>query len=134
MTSSPRILLIDDEPELLYALSVRLMAAGFSCDTAGDGKIGLAKIRQHAPDLVVADLLMPEMDGYELVRRLKADPGTASIPVVVLTAVPERALAQRAEELRGVTRVIYKPFDSAELLSAVRDILSQPSAGGPRDG
>jgi len=132
--ASPSILLIDDEPELLYALSVRLIAAGFSCDTAGNGKIGLERIEQHRPDIVVADLLMPVMDGFELVRRLKADVSTASIPVIVLTAVPARALEPRAQELRGVAQVMYKPFDSSELVTSVRQVLAQPSVGGSRDG
>ena len=128
-----RILLVEDEPELRRALRVRLTAAGFLCETADDGKEGLAKSRQWQPHLIVADLIMPEMDGYEMVRHLKADAQTASIPVVVLTAVPSYSLAPRLAELHAA-RVIHKPFDSTDLLVAVRDVLATTGGGGMQHG
>ena len=85
-----RILLVEDEADLRLALSVRLRAAGFQCDTASHGKEGLERVAASAPDLIIMDLLMPVMNGYEMVHHLKADPKTASIPVVVVTALHER--------------------------------------------
>ena len=128
-----RILLVEDEPELRQALGVRLTAAGFVCEMAGDGKEGLAKSQQWQPDLIVADLVMPEMDGYEMMRRLKADARTASIPVVVLTAVPSRSLEPRLAELNAA-RVLHKPFDSDDLLVTVRGILTPTAEGGTHHG
>ena len=131
-----RILVVDDEPELLRALVVRLTHAGFTCESAQDGKEGLEKSQRFHPDLVIADLVMPEMDGYEMCHHLKAEAGTASIPIIVLTAVPQHALDQRAKTL-GAARIMHKPFDSVELLSAVREVLtgaSQHVKGGSCHG
>ena len=127
--SQPQVLLVEDEPDLLRALSVRLASIGLSCATACNGLDALAKVRAQRPDLIVTDLIMPEMDGYALCRSLHADSRTASIPVVVLTAVPRRALAQEAEGLH-VARVVHKPFDSSEFLSTVQDVLAAAPQGG----
>ena len=128
-----RVLLVDDEPELIRALSVRLTASGFTCATAKNGEEGLAKVQEARPDLIIVDLLMPEMDGYEMCRRLKSDRQTASIPVLVLTAVPERSVEQHLHDL-GSARVLHKPFDSAQLLATVRELLSVPPLGGRGHG
>lgn len=117
-----RVLVVDDEAELVRALTVRLSANGFTCDSAGNGKDALMKAQAKAPDIIIVDLIMPVMDGYELCRLLHADEKTSSIPVLVLTAVPQRALASRLKEL-GPVRIMHKPFDSEELLTAIRDIL-----------
>jgi len=128
MIHSSRILLVDDEPELLRALTIRLTAAGFTCDTATNGKEAFEKLSVRRPDLIILDLLMPEMSGYEMCRRLKEDEQTSAIPVVVLTAVPGRKVRQTAQWL-GVSSVLHKPFDSAELVSTVRGLLKTPGGG-----
>ncbi len=129
-----RVLLIDDEFELLRALSVRLTSAGFRCQMASNGAEGLAKVKGFSPELVITDLLMPEIDGYELCRRLRMDPQTATTPVIVLTAVPKPELDTKIKAL-GATWVLCKPFDFPELLSIVQGILG-PSAseGGTTHG
>ena len=124
-----RILLLDDEPDLLRALSVRLRAAGYQCDTARNGKEGLAKIAQQHPDLVITDLIMPQIDGAQFIRYLRADTRTSNIPVIVLTAVPKHSNLPLDQEL-GVTRVIHKPFDSDELISVVQGIVGAIPSGG----
>lgn len=128
-----RLLLVDDEPQLLQALSVRLTAAGFACETAGNGREALEKVAVQLPDLMVVDLLMPEVSGYEVCRRIKAGEATAHIPIIVLTAVPERSTGKTAEWL-GVERVLHKPFDSNVLIATVRELLKMPSPGGPPHG
>ena len=128
-----RILIVDDEPELLRALFIRLTAAGFTCEAATDGTEALAKIQQRCPDLILTDLVMSDMDGYEMCRQLKSNQRTAAIPVVVLTAVPARALNRHAEHL-GAACIMHKPFDSAELLTTVRDILAKTGRGGADHG
>ncbi len=123
-----RILLVDDEPDLVQALSVRLSAAGYVCDAAGNGREALERIAQHRPDLIILDLLMPEVSGYEVCRRLKADPQLAEIPLIVLTAVPEKAVQQNAVWL-GAQSILHKPFDSDILLQTVREVLHGPGEG-----
>ena len=127
---TPSILLVEDEADLRLAVSVRLQSAGFRCETACHGKDGLEKVARHRPDLIIVDLLMPVMDGYELIRILRADPNTTDIPIVVLTALPDRALAPRRAELRDVP-VLQKPFDAKELLDTIRSLLT---TGGLRHG
>jgi CheY-like chemotaxis protein len=117
---------VEDEADLRLGLSVRLSASGFACETACNGKEGLERLAKRRPDLIIADLLMPVMDGYELVRRLKQDPQTRAIPVLVITALPERSRAARAGELNGV-RVLQKPFEARELLVTVRALLGTSS-------
>ena len=129
----PRLLVVEDEPELLRALRVRLTAAGFACETAVNGQAGLAKLERWQPDLIIADLVMPEMDGYEMVRRVQLNDRTAAIPVIVLTAVPEHALDRRLTQL-NVARIFHKPFDSEQLVVAVRELLALPTPGGPHHG
>ena len=117
----PRILLLDDEPDLLLALSVRLTAAGFGCETARNGMEGLAKLEERMPDVIITDLIMPQMNGYEFVRRLKAASTTAPIPVIVLTAVQKQTLEHRAPELVG-THVMFKPFEFEKLVALIREL------------
>ena len=121
-----KVLIVDDEPELLQALTVRLSASGYACVTARNGVEGLAKAREEHPDLIVADLLMPEMDGYEMIRQLKAEPDTAKIPVIVLTAMP----GKRADSLPAA-RVLPKPFNSKILLETMRELIGAGTSGGP---
>lgn len=124
-----RVLVVEDEPGLRQALAVRLSASGLTCETASNGNEGLMKARQHRPDLILADLLMPEMDGYAMVRELTADARTASIPIIVITAVPAHTLQERAKEL-PVARILHKPFDSEELLAVVKEVLETTREGG----
>ncbi len=125
-----RILLLDDEPDLLLALSVRLTAAGFGCETARNGAEGLAKLQQATPDVIITDLIMPQMNGYEFVRQLKAVPKTAAIPIIALTAVQKQTLEPRAQELAG-TRVMFKPFEFEKLVALIRELAESTT---PREG
>ena len=128
----PRILVVDDEPELLKALCVRLTAEGFTCETASNGREALERIEAQLPDLMILDLIMPEVTGYEVCRQLQDDPRTAALPILVLTAVPQRAILQTAE--LGAATILHKPFDTAILLATVRHLLKLPSPGGVSNG
>ena len=126
-----RILLIDDEPDLLAALALRLTAAGFQCETANGSYEGLEKAQADPPDLIMTDLSMPGMDGYELCRRLKADPQTAAVPIIMLTAsIPENEIASQAQEL-GIERLLYKMVESKELISTVREVFTTMEGPNP---
>ena len=128
-----RILLVDDEPALLRALTVRLSACGFQCDTAGSGKEALEKLQtEPRPDLAVVDLLMPDITGYEVCRRLSDDARTAHIPIIVLTAVSEGAM-ERTKTRLGTVHVVHKPFESQMLVATVCDVLKVPVPGGCRN-
>ncbi len=119
MTETFRALVIDDDPDLLQLVRRTLeFTAGWDVATAGSGAAGFELARRTPPSVIVVDVMMPEMDGYEVCRRLKADPATARVPVVLLTA--RRDLnAQRVAE-SGAAGVVFKPFQPEELARQVR--------------
>ena len=115
-----RILVIDDEPDLLEMIAFRLESSG-ACrvETAADGREGLEKLHASRPDLVLVDLLMPGLDGWEVQRRIRDDPELKDVPVVLLTASPLPEVRQRALK-EGFRQVLPKPFDSDDLVARVR--------------
>ncbi len=133
-----RILLVDDEPALRELLRATFEGADVTVDEAGSGVEAELRVRRRRPDVIVLDLRMPEMDGVELCKRLKADPATREIPIVLLTgAEPEEARrAQRA----GAAALVRKPFSPLELLAIVQRVSGRTPVphrprrrGQPRD-
>jgi len=114
-----KILVIDDEPHMVMMIKSRLEANNYEVISASNGKEGLEKIPQEKPDLIIVDVLMPEMDGYTFVRKLKI--ANDEIPIIVLTAKPGMA-DLFAEE--GITDYLYKPFETEELLSTVEQMIA----------
>lgn len=120
--SKPRLLVVEDEPALQKVLAMRLGLEGFEVRTASDGVEALEMIRAERPDLVLTDLMMPEMDGVELTRRIKGDAELKGIPVLVLTALKE----QRERDnlvAAGADGFAAKPYDSAELTAKLKALL-----------
>jgi CheY-like chemotaxis protein len=120
---SPRILAVDDEPDILMVVRTALSSEGFDVRTASSGAECLESAQAEPPDLILLDVMMPEMDGFEVVRRLKADPKTATIPVIMLTALSEKQMIKQAI-LGGVDYYIVKPFDLEDLITKVGRALS----------
>lgn len=122
----PRILAVDDEPNIVRLIQVNLEREGYTVETANNGAQALAKIRQNRPDLLVSDVMMPEMDGFELLATIRRDPMLADLPVIMLTAK-----AQDADVMRGYTHgadmYLTKPFNPMELKQFVKRILASAS-------
>jgi len=114
-----KILVVDDETELLQALTIRLKASGYEVITAQDGQEGLEKARASNPDLIVLDILMPKMDGYEVCRLLKFDEKYKSIPIIMLTAKVQDADRALGEKV-GANDYINKPFDTTDLIEKIK--------------
>ena len=119
-----RLLVVDDDPGLLLAVSDTLRAEGYSVKTARRGADALTIIAQSLPDLIISDIRMPGMDGFQLVRNLRSNPRTRLIPIVFLTAKDETA--DRVAGFRtGVDAYITKPFETEELVAIIASILER---------
>lgn len=117
-----RILLVDDEPDLLELVRVNLDGAGFSVETAEGGREALASIRRSPPDLIVLDLMLPDVSGTEICRQVRADARLAEIPIIMLTAKADEVDRVVGLEL-GADDYVTKPFSPRELTLRVRAIL-----------
>ena len=117
-----RVLVVDDDPDILQFVRVNLELEGYETSTAANGRIALDAATAAPPDLVLLDVMMPEMDGLTVLRRLRSTPSTTSVPVILLTA---KALAEdRVRGLNlGADDYITKPFDVEELMARVRTVL-----------
>jgi DNA-binding response OmpR family regulator len=128
MSDDPRTVLVaDDDEDILQLVSFRLERAGYTVVTAADGPQALAAAREHQPDLAVLDVMMPGLNGYEVTRRLRADPATQAIPVILLTARVQEADVSRGFEA-GADDYLRKPFSPQELRSRVQAILARRSS------
>ena len=118
----PRILIVDDEPDLVAVLRLGLQMEGFEVIEAADGEEGLRKAQQEKPDLVVLDLMLPRMDGYQVCRTLKFDARFKSLPIFILSARPGEKDKRLALEM-GADVFIGKPYDLKDLVKRIRQRL-----------
>jgi DNA-binding NarL/FixJ family response regulator len=119
---SKRLLIVDDEPNLLRAVAACLKTENYEVSTARSGREALLHLAESVPDLIVSDIRMPGMDGYQLVRQLRGSPRTALVPIIFLTAKDETA--DRIEGFRaGIDAYLTKPFEPEELIAVVNGIL-----------
>ena len=116
------VLIADDDPLLRSLLEHKFSAAGFRVSVAGDGEAALSAIAQSRPDLVILDAMMPVMDGFETLRRLREDPELAPLPVIMLTALKQENAVLNALDL-GASDYLSKPFIPDELLARARRVL-----------
>ena len=122
MRTRPLILVVDDVEENLEIVRVRLEAQGYEIETAGSGREALERAGQIVPDLILLDIMMPEMDGIEVTRRLKADEALRTIPIILLTA--KSSIEDVVAGLdAGGDDYLTKPFEPAILVARVRSLL-----------
>ncbi|HET8733961.1 MAG TPA: response regulator [Anaeromyxobacteraceae bacterium] len=127
-----RVLVVDDEPEIRTLLERALAARGFEVETAPDGEEALARVAARRPALVLLDAMLPRIHGFEVARRLRADPRTRDVPVVMMTAVYRGwRFAQDAKEAYGAEDYIEKPFHLDDLGRRIEAVLEATAARGP---
>ena len=125
-----RLLLVEDNPINVYLATFLLEQHGFTVEQAGNGIECLARVRAAPPDIILLDLQMPLMDGYETVRELMADPGTAGIPVIAVTAYAMAGDRTKALAL-GFRDYIEKPYDTGTFAARVESHLIRPASENP---
>lgn len=123
--SQKRILCIEDEPEMIDLIRLILGRRGFLVSGATGGMAGLQAVRNDRPDLVLLDLMMPDMDGWEVYQQMKADDNTRNIPVIVVTAKAQSIDKVLGLHIAKVDDYIAKPFSPQELLNSVEKTLRQ---------
>ena len=122
--SGPTVLVVDDDPVILRLLQVNFELEGIEVAIAVDGEEGLKMIQNDPPDLVISDIMMPKVNGLELLAALRSSPDTASMPVILLSAKAQVADVQRGLEL-GADDYVTKPFDPLELIDRVYKVLAK---------
>ena len=122
-----RILLVEDEPNIVVSLTFLLERAGFEVATESNGQNAIDTILDDPPDTLVLDVMLPGLDGFEILRRVRADPRVEKLPVLMLTAKGQREDRKNALEI-GADMFITKPFSNTEVVEAVREL----AARGPQ--
>ncbi len=120
-----RILCIEDETEMVDLIRLILGRRGFEVSGATGGVEGLQKIRQTNPDLVLLDLMMPDMDGWEVYQQMKADPALRGIPVIIVTAKAQNVDRVLGLHIAKVDDYISKPFSPQELMDSVEKVINR---------
>src|ERR1700722_12214407 len=124
----PRILVVDDEPEAVELVEFNLKQSGYTVTTASDGAEALKKARSQTPDLIVLDVMLPEMDGFEICKTLRLEAAPASTPILMLTAKAAEIDRVLGLEL-GADDYLTKPFSPRELLLRIKKILARGQIG-----
>ena len=122
--STKHILCIEDEPEMIDLIRLILSRRGFEVFGAAGGTEGLKAVREKLPDLVLLDLMMPDMDGWEVYQQMKADESTRHIPVIIVTAKAQSIDRVLGLHIAKVDDYIAKPFSPQDLLNSVEKVLS----------
>jgi len=123
MSQTARVLCIDDEPGVIELVALILKSQDIQVDGANSGKEGLEAMRQSPPDAVLLDVMMPEMDGWEVYRQIKADDNLKDIPVIIVTARNSSFEEIIARERAGVSDYVTKPFLPNDLRKSVAQVL-----------
>jgi two-component system, OmpR family, response regulator VicR len=124
-TAVKKILCIEDEPEMIDLIRLILSRRGFDVYGASGGEEGIQMIREMHPDLVLLDLMMPDMDGWEVYQQMKAEASTRDIPVIVVTAKAQNIDKVLGLHIAKVEDYIAKPFGPQELMDSVDKVLNQ---------
>ena len=133
-----KILVVDDNTELLGLVCLSLLKSGFTIGTATNGLEALKKAKSVSPDLIIMDVVMPDLDGFAVCETLRENPATAAVPILILSGLQSHISRQTALE-SGASGYLTKPFDPEQLIAKVEELLCQasvaskaPAKTGPR--
>jgi DNA-binding response OmpR family regulator len=123
---SKRILIVDDEPHIVIPVEFLMRREGYEVTVERDGEAGLAAIRAQPPDLVILDVMMPKLNGFEVCEAVRADPALSAVRILMLTAKGREAEKKKGLEL-GADGYVAKPFSTHDLVATVRSLLEVES-------
>lgn len=123
MSDKKKILAVDDESDVLLIIKTALMSEGYAVRTASNGADALALVGEMNPDLIILDMMMPEMSGFDVLEKLRSQDGTDMIPVIMVTGVSDKGMIRRAID-SGIDYYIVKPFEFHDLISKVKIAIS----------
>lgn len=118
-----RILIVDDEPNIVLALELLMKREGYEIQSVDDGQKAFDAVREFRPDLIILDIMMPKMDGYEVCQRIRADASLKDISIIMLTAKGREVEREKGLAL-GADYYITKPFSTREVMLRIKEILS----------
>ncbi len=121
-----RVLVVDDEPNIVLSLEFLMRQAGFDVTTAGDGESALEQVQQQPPDLVLLDISLPGLSGFEVLERLRAQPDHTRLPIIMLTAHGREVEREKGLAL-GADDYVTKPFSTQQLVEKVKQLLGSDS-------
>ncbi|MBN9419246.1 MAG: response regulator [Candidatus Eremiobacteraeota bacterium] len=127
MSDTPKILVVDDDEHILRSLSQYLELEDFNVVSASSGPEALTLFQQEKPDLLVLDVMMPGMDGFQVLETLRGNPDTAGVPVLMLTARDQHNDILKGYQM-GATSYLVKPFNLDELVEAIREVFASKSS------
>jgi DNA-binding response OmpR family regulator len=121
------VLVVEDDPEINELIGAYVELAGYPCRRVSRGEDALRAAHAHHPSLIVLDVMLPDLDGFEICRRLRSEQDTCDIPIVMLTALDQEEMRARARQC-GATEYLTKPFDPDRLLETIRQRANQAPA------
>jgi DNA-binding response OmpR family regulator len=128
--SEKHILCIEDDPEMIAMIRLILRRRDYAVEGAEGGQAGLQAVRKSHPDLILLDLMMPDMDGWDVYQQIKADPATREIPVIIVTARAQNIDRVMGLQIAKVDDYIVKPFSPRQLLESVERVLKAGTTAG----
>lgn len=121
---SKRVLVVDDEPNIVLSLEYLMEEAGYEVRTVSDGEAALKAVKEKVPDLILLDVMMPKLDGYEVCQRIRANPAWKDVGIIILTA-KGREVDQEKGLAFGADDYVTKPFSTREVVRKVKKILGE---------
>jgi len=120
-----KILLVEDDPFLIDIYSTKLKESGFSVEVASDGESALRKVKEKEPDLVILDIVLPQLDGWEILRQIKSDPKLNNIKIIILSNLGQKEEVERGVELGAVKYLIKAHYTPSEVVAEIKQLLSE---------
>ena len=120
-----KIFIVEDEAALLYALEAKLRLEGFEVEVAADGEEALQRLKSYKPDLIILDIILPKMDGWEVLQQIRTNVKLTGVPVVIVTNLTDKHSRDKGVELGAVNFLVKSDFDLEELVKKIKEVFSK---------